>query len=78
MNKTQAQKQWISERKDIAMIAGIDEIEVENVYQAIKEHYVRQLQQKREIHLPGLVEMKWREGQIKANPKIEFDEKEEG
>lgn len=77
MTKQQAQTQWSDNRKDIASIAGVEEIEVENIYNAIVDHCIQVLRRDNEVYLPRLVELKRNEGQVKATSKIEFNEKEQ-
>lgn len=72
MDKHNAQKQWIESRKKIAEQSGSQEIEVENIYSAIVDHCIDYLKEHKEFYLPKLVEMKWKDGQIKATSKIEI------
>lgn len=76
MNKTEAQKQWSVSRKEIADKAGVEEVEVENIYHAIVDHCIDVLTRDKEVYLPRLVKLKKNESMVKATSKIEFDHEE--
>lgn len=69
MRQKQAEKQWQIDRESIACKAGVSVMEVENIYQAMREIFLGNLKKEGSASLPGLLQVSYNLKADKNSPK---------
>lgn len=69
MTQKQAEYQWKIDRESIAKKAGVSEVEVENIFNAMRERFIENLKENGQAALLGCIQVSYDSRADKNSPK---------